>query len=392
MKKYIEKKDIILEKRLALNLSQLCPNNEDIKQVRNIMKDEVNWNYFNSFCQEEGVAGLVWRNLEKVNRLNSCVLEKTIPLKYIYKNNQQINLKLLQSFNSLLKEFEEEEIPIILLQGIALFHMVYNDLGIRSLGDIDILVREEHLKKLTNLLSNMECKNIKNYPHLYHYDKILLDIHTDIANIERIRSRRFSLLMPMEELWEDSKAEKKNQPLIKLFSIEDMILALCAHLQKHSYSRLIWFVDIHEMMKKYKGDIDWEKLAERAIKFNLIKPLYFSFEFIGCHWSNSYTPLIDPHLQNIKLNNIQNKALKKILHLEKIDKWGDMLFLFEIQNWRQKFYFIMETLFPRPRVMAQIFNISCPLLFFVVYPMRLCQIFILSFKSLCNWIAKAFKG
>jgi hypothetical protein len=392
MKNFIEKKSIVLEKRLALNLSQLCPNNEDSRQVRNMVKDEINWDYFNAFCQEEGVAGLVWRNLKEINRLNSCVLEKTIPLKYIYKNNQQINLKLIQSFNSLLKELEVEEIPIILLQGIALFRLVYNDLGIRSLGDIDILVREQQLRKLTNLLNNIGCKNIKNYPHLYHYDKILLDIHTDIANIERIRSRRFSLFIPMEELWEDSKAEKKSQPLIKLFSIEDMILALCAHLQKHSYSRLIWFVDIHEMLNKYKDDIDWQKLLARAIKFNLIKPLYFSFEFIGYHWHNSYAPLMNRHLQDIKLNYIQNKALKKILNLEKIDKWGDMLFLFEIQNWRQKFYFIMETLFPRPSVMAQIFNISCPLLFFVAYPMRLCQIIILSFKILCNWIAKAFKA
>jgi hypothetical protein len=198
--------------------------------------------------------------------------------------------------------------------------------------------------------------------------------------------------MPMEKLWEDSKLEKNNQPLIRLLFKEDMILALCAHLQKHSYSRLIWIVDIHEMLNKYKEDIDLKELIAKANKFNLIKPLYFSFKFIEHHWYNSAALSTDSYLQDVRLNYIQNKALKKIIHLEKIDKWGDMLFLFEIKNKRQKFYFIMETLFPRPKVMAQIFNISCPLWYLIVYPMRLWQIFIFSCRSLYSWIAKTLKA
>jgi hypothetical protein len=388
MKNCIDTKDIVLEKRLAINLSQLFLNGEDIAQIRNTLKEKVNWDYFVNFCNDEGVAGLVWRNLKDVHRFDSWIAENTNPLKYIYENNQKINLQLLQNFDSLLQGFEKEKIPIILLQGMALFNLVYQDLGVRALGDIDILIRKEHLHKLANHLNSRGYKNINNYPHLFYCDKALLDIHTDIANIDRIKSRKFALFMPAENLWQDSITEKRNRPLTRLLSLEDMILALCAHLQKHSYSRLIWFVDIHEIMNKYKEDIDWEKLDARALEFNLLKPLYFSLKFIEYHWHNSYSMHIASHLQDIQLNYIQQKALKKIIHVEKIDRWGDMLFLFEIKNWRQKFYFIIETLFPRPGVMAQIFNISHPLLYLVAYPMRLWQIFILSFKSLFSWISK----
>lgn len=379
------------EQELAIRFSQLNPTDKDQERALCLMQKELDWDYLLRFCQEEGITGLIWHNFNKLKSLKPRLKNNIIPLKKTYQNTLAANLKLLQSFEYIMKHFEEEEITIILLQGAALLEMIYQDIGVRTLGDIDILVQEQDMNKLGNLLRKIGFMNIKHYPSLFMGQDILLDVHTDIANLSRISSRRYAITIPQETLWQASRAIKPASPLVRLLSIEDMLLALCAHLQKHSYNRLIWFVDISEVLRIYKADIDWEKLIQRARRFNLIKPLYFSLRFIAHYWNLPHILSLISHMHQISLNFIEQIALKKILKLEKIDRWGDILYLFNIKRKRDKLLFMLETLFPRPKIMAQIFNISSPFYLLLAYPLRLWQLILFSVKSFYSWILKKLK-
>jgi len=380
------------EKELAILFSQLKPTEKDQAQALQLLEREINWVHLFYFCQEEGTAGLVWRNLNRFDNLSHHIKNKLRPFEETYKSNLHANLKLLNVFEELLERFVKEQITIILLQGAALLEMIYQDLGVRTLGDIDILVKEKDMLRLETLLRRIGFVNIKHYPSLFTSSDILLDIHADIANLSRISSRRYAVTIPQEALWQASQALKSSNPLIRLLSIEDMILALCAHLQKHSYNRLIWFVDINEVLRAYKKDIDWEQFIARAHQFNLIKPLYFSLRFIDHHWSTPHITSLISQMKKIQLYFIEQMAVKKMLKLEKIDKWGDILYLLNIRRKREKLRFILETLFPRPKVMSQIFNISNPFLLLLAYPLRLWQLTIFGFRSFYGWILKHFKA
>lgn len=57
-----------------------------------------------------------------------------------------------------MKEIAETDIPVVFLKGFAFAHSLYPDPDIRTIGDIDILVRERDLKSLAEFLTGQEFR------------------------------------------------------------------------------------------------------------------------------------------------------------------------------------------------------------------------------------------
>jgi hypothetical protein len=56
---------------------------------------------------------------------------------------------------------------------------------------------------------------------------------------------------------------------------------LSFHLQKHSYSRLIWFFDLAMLLRKYAESIEWKEVIHRAESFRLEKSLYITLAYLA---------------------------------------------------------------------------------------------------------------
>lgn len=77
------------------------------------------------------------------------------------------NMAKMAEFKKYSSLFEEQNIPIIPLKGIALTHVIYEEMPVRRMGDIDIFVREGDLERVKTLLkSHGFCQRA--YANLWH--------------------------------------------------------------------------------------------------------------------------------------------------------------------------------------------------------------------------------
>jgi len=99
-------------------------------------------------------------------------------------HNAARNLILLKHTKDILRVLRQENIPVIVLKGIALVETVYPHIGMREIADIDLLVKEKDLlvisKKLTEL--NYKFKAFDSVPwyELNSEISIFVQLHTQI--------------------------------------------------------------------------------------------------------------------------------------------------------------------------------------------------------------------
>ena len=74
------------------------------------------------------------------------------PLKDSYMRNTARNILLLKQIKLLKKQAEKEGIHFILLKGAGLAISIYNEVGLRPMADVDILIQKQHIQKIKSLM------------------------------------------------------------------------------------------------------------------------------------------------------------------------------------------------------------------------------------------------
>ena len=72
-----------------------------------------------------------------------------------YYNTFAQNTLMYRELARILESFSEAGIPVILLKGAALALTVYEDIGLRPMGDLDLLVRPEDLRKAWQIMGKL---------------------------------------------------------------------------------------------------------------------------------------------------------------------------------------------------------------------------------------------
>lgn len=76
-------------------------------------------------------------------------------LKDIYIRNTARNILLLKQIKLLKRMAEKQSIKIILLKGVGLAMAVYNEVGLRPMTDIDILVEQQYVEQIKRLMNHI---------------------------------------------------------------------------------------------------------------------------------------------------------------------------------------------------------------------------------------------
>jgi hypothetical protein len=72
--------------------------------------------------------------------------------------NTARNMRLYQELGSLLRKLQAEKIPVIVLKGAYLAEAVYDNIGLRMMTDIDLLIPEKDVEKAIGLLETAGFK------------------------------------------------------------------------------------------------------------------------------------------------------------------------------------------------------------------------------------------
>lgn len=334
----------------------------------------IDWDNFMEQASRHGLSGLIYFYSRQADFKYTFPPNVNRFLKKEYYRNIVKNMLLLKELRRVFPALDNGGVKPLLLQGIALlFAQTYPSQGMRPLCDIDFLIEPDQRETVGQVLGKLGYTPIPNYPNLFSRKEVLLDIHTDVANLERIKARRYAVNLPNACLWQAACVKQGSWGTAYTLSIEDLIITSAAHLQKHSHSRLIWFVDIMHIIERYGTQLDWCKISARAKKFNLQKPLYFSLMFLQKVLNCKIAQGLTTGLLDEDLSLVEEKFLAGLISGAKFSRAGDFLYMCSIKTTKKKLLFLRETVFPRREVMQQIFGFSNPLAVGFCYLIRFFQ-------------------
>ncbi|MFH1459657.1 MAG: nucleotidyltransferase family protein [Candidatus Omnitrophota bacterium] len=318
---------------------------ENIESNKNFALD------FLTKIHQNGISGVIFYNLK--NKKLLPVLPETIvsELKTDYLNNSGRALFIEKSLTQLINQLNQENIDVLLIRGIDFMVNLYPEPGMRAMSDIDIVIKSEDLLQVADVFKRLGYANPQGYLYLFSRDNLHYDIHLDWAGFWRIASRNVNIGIKNKSVWQRAKCFSRELTHIRTLDDCDSILACCAHLQEHSYKRIIWFYDLALLLNK--ENFNWNQLMERSEEFNLKKTLFFVLKYLQKFNFILVPDPITEELDKLKLNFFEQKSLKMLQANKKELLSGELLQLFSLPSFSQRLKSIYETIFIREKDFSQ---------------------------------------
>ena len=163
------------------------------------------------------------------------------------------------------KKLIENKIQVIYLKGICLINNVYQDIALRPMSDIDILVHQHDIHKAWKLFNSKDFdikRNDEKTAHhlpIFSYKGINVELHRFLFPTD------VKYQIPIDEIWRQA-TETINVNTLILNPIHLIIYQLLHiyYTYRQGGLRLGWFYDIKEIIKHFDKDISLENVAISA--------------------------------------------------------------------------------------------------------------------------------
>jgi len=267
----------------------LCSRLElDIKRkhrLKELLRSPLKWGDIFKMASINKVTLLIFKHLYEKDLIH--LLSDTIKneLSQFYYGNLARNLILFKELKKFLKEFENARIPTIILKGGYLSHILYDDPGLRMMGDIDILFEQEDFYKVKmiaeklgySFLKSPKSKEIYEKYHFHYvfikYDnfKIVFEFHWNLVK------QSMKININPDNLWENCIEFELFDFKAKALSYENQFLHLIIHSSHDCFEHgLISLCEIAEFYKKFKDKINIPKFVDLSYKTGANKLAYYA--------------------------------------------------------------------------------------------------------------------
>jgi hypothetical protein len=373
----MQAEDLLVHLLAKLNIDQGA-----IKEIERSLSPELNWAYFFEQARNEGVISLVYKSLSEIDYAKTVVPEGVWRrLESSYYTIAARNTLLYEKFYNILVSFNQANIEVILLKGMALAQTVYTDIALRPMYDIDILIHKEDFTLVENKLRQSGYINSPSYPEDFHKGNMMVDVHWDLMNITRVKSRKKSHQIDIDEVWKASRLIEVGRKKARILSPEHCLMDLCLHLTlHHGLSGLIWFIDIAKLIEYYKNEIDWDKFIKDSFRYAICKPIYYTFYYVNKILGQEIPQFVLDGLMPKRQNFIERKVFDLILSGTTLDNIRFFFTLSAMESLRDRLSFLREIALPSPKVLSARYNISSA--------RHIPQCYLSHFKSILSSISK----
>lgn len=241
------------------------------------------WSLLLVMAQREGVGPLLYWKFSKSGELASLPEEVHGALRAMYARTWAYNQKIFEELRRLAQLFHEKDIPVVVLKGACFALTIYPDIGLRPMGDLDILVPAARLGEaveaaeslgyseahpeaspgLNDLLSHHACLQ-KSGPV-----PVMLEIHNSL-----VADKTYAYAVPVDWFWEQveplsGSANNKFESLLVLTPTAQLLYAASHAMLQHGEhnSPLRWYYDLDRLIRVSGDRLDWELLISQAREF-----------------------------------------------------------------------------------------------------------------------------
>ncbi|BAZ43111.1 hypothetical protein NIES4102_01070 [Chondrocystis sp. NIES-4102] len=334
-----------LETELILRCSTTEINPNSIIRIKEIIEQDIDWDYFITTAKIHKVAPLVFVNIIKIA---SKVIpsDKLSTLQTFIRSLVIKNLYIIKELIYLMECFESNNIPAIPYKGVILAAAFYKDPSLRQFTDLDFLVPREKYIETQQLLMSLGYQappqtNVDWERGFINPQKqIAVDLHQGLTRFSNLINIDFTSFCDRLESVLIGGVE------VKSFSSEDMLIVLCVQLAKDSQwtaEVLIKVCDIAQLLRANPA-LDWQLIWQRCKKLGTRRILLFSLsvtkEMLEIELPDLITQKIqaDQVVQKAALQVCQeffdrseesflNRTFKERIYLRKLfrERWQDKI-------------------------------------------------------------------
>jgi hypothetical protein len=356
-----------------------------LEEARQIVHErDVDWDNFCAQVAKHSVAPLIHHTLRDDHTiLPTWVKEK---LQAAYYQSARRNTLIYQELGQIVHAFNEAQIPVILLKGVALATAAYGNVALRPMADIDIMVRTEDMRRAEELFLEHGYE-ARNHAHSYlRHATFTRESNGWSAHIEVHRhivsSAYYRRSITEEWLWKDSVELTMEDNSALMLSPEATILHSCLHMVDHiaTEGTLLWLWDIVELSQCH--DIDWDTLVGRAAQFKITLPVRSILRETKELFD---LPIPDHVLQRMlacQPGFLEKKAYKSCLSPARSSTSKTFLDFFAVGGLVTKFRLLFSRLFPSRDYMMARYSIRNPRLVPVYYPYMIARAVLDSLRAL----------
>jgi len=351
MKLQPEDRIILLSVKIELNAIEL----EEINSLIPLIKD---WDYLVKTIIDRGIGPLLFKKLPLLSNSSQIPENVKTKLQQSYYKTFIRSAYLYEHFKKVAEAFLEHNIPVIALKGVYLSECLYQDIGLRQFSDIDLLVKEENGLTCLSILEALGIKpfdsNVTDFigtkSEVVHYNPMVLnDVSVEIHI--KLHRKNKSYHIKVDKFLNDAVPVTINEQHVKTLSLNDLLIYLCVHLDKHFTGGNVQFTsfnDITNLLSKYENEIDWVVFTHRC-KENECEMLVYKYLILINKYFNAPLPndIIQKYLYLLKESD--DEMFYKYLHGVVLPKYfvtGHLENISQIHSFPEKVRYLFELIFP----------------------------------------------
>ncbi len=283
-----------LEERILLCCARLDPNAQSRAALEELLQGRVDWEALLQRSVKQSMTLLLYRHLRSEATLWRRVPEVLrMQLQQIYHRNIQRNELLLAELDQLFATFNAAGVPVMLMKELHLLHTVYPEVGLRPLGDLDVLVPPHDFERAKAMLKHagyhpqLPANPFKDkygfgYHFVNHAKNIWIDLQWNLSQRDWAQSSSgaHEFRAPIEEVWKRAHPGRLLQSRIVRMSWEDLLFHLCVHLEGHGFNEMIQFCDIAEVLRQYGATMDWRAFIDITRSTQMQGSVSCALEFV----------------------------------------------------------------------------------------------------------------
>lgn len=310
-------------------------------------------------------------------------------LESLFRQVTRNNIQLLYFLSLRIKALNRENIPIMLMKGAHLAELVYDNIALRPMADVDILIRKKHLVRTQEVLEG----GGKLYP-----GEVTIDIHWHIAHslseidIDPI-SHELAERIDIDGIWERSEPAVIAGEPVRVMSPEDLLLHLCIHLavfHLFQYNALKGLCDLRETISRYALRLSWERVAERAEAWGIGNAvtlcLRLARDLLDAPIPDGLPPAIDPDgLDDRMVNEALGAMFRK--EADTVPVSPKLWQLFHFGTFSARLRMVVRLLFPSPQCIPRRFGRLAALRSYLAYWDRLRRQLMLNQRAVWKMMA-----
>ena len=256
-----------------------------------------------------------------------------------YSRISSANKLKFKKLSAVLGQMQKEGIDCILLKGADLIPRLYAVLGVRPLGDADLLVHESDLPAIDRLLTRSRYRPIiDGNPAYVDPDNILdLDIITGVWYVDE-----------PNVIWQRAVQRQVHGISVKGLGSDDLLIYLIAYSVIHrGYLSAAFVRDMRLLVERER--LDWAFIVQEASRRHIRTPLYHGLSYVSRH---AGVPVPDQILSRLAPSGTAERLLyfllRRLVTDRPVAELGHLLLFLTRPGPAQKVRWLSSAVFPPP--------------------------------------------